>query len=168
MGWFGVLETDKTEAFRNLFCQKQYKGHFELLWEKHLSSRSIAVYSLDGICKGETILWSVDDGEIMYKPISWSDSVAYIPKKWIEKLLESASDLEKECYNSFVDKKRIKDSIKSGTVVKLDSPVTFNNDLEDDTFKCFSYGRAWAVNLKIFVSGITKEYIASKGFKIVS
>ena len=49
MGWFGVLETDKTEAFRNLFCQKQYKGHFELLWEKHLSSRSIAVYSLDGI-----------------------------------------------------------------------------------------------------------------------
>ena len=168
MGWFGVPETDKTEAFRNLFCQNQYNGKFELLWEKHLSSRSIAVYSLDGKCMGETILWSVDDGEIMYKPISWSDSVAYIPKKWIEKLLESASDMEKECYNSFVDKKKLKDSIKSGTTVKLDSPVIFNNDLEDDTFKCFSYGRAWAVNLKMFVSGITKEYIASKGFKIVS
>lgn len=168
MGWFGVNETDKREAFRNLFCQKQYKKRFELLWEKHLSGKSIAVYSLDGKCMAETILWSEVDGELMYKPISWADSLAYIPKRWTEKLLENASDLEKECYNSFVNKKRLKDLIKSGTVVKLDTPVMFNNDLEDDTFKCFSYGRAWAVNLKIFVSGITKEYIVSKGFRIVS
>ena len=168
MGWFGVFETDKTEAFKNLFCQKQYKKNFELLWEKHLSGKSIAVYFLDGKCVAETILWSEVDGELMYKPISWTDSLAYIPKRWIEKLLENASDLEKECYSSFAQKKQLKDSIKSGTVVKLDSPVTFDNGLEDDTFKCFSYGRAWAVNLKIFVSGITKEYIASKGFEIVS
>jgi len=168
MGWFGVFETDKTEAFRNLFCQRQYKKKFELLWEKHLGNRSIAVYSLDGKCMGQTILWTVDDDGIMYKPISWSDSMEYIPKKWLKKLLEDATDLEKECYNAFIQKKQLKDSIKSGTVVKLDSPITFNNDLVDDTFKCFSYGRAWAVNLKIFVSGITKEYIVSKGFEIVS
>ena len=168
MGWFGVSKTDKAEAFRNLFCQRQYKKKFELLWEKHLSSRSIAVYSLDGQCMGQTVLWSTVNGEIMYKPISWSDSIEYIPKKWLKRLLENASDLEKECYNSFALKKKLKDSIKSGTVVRLDSPVTFSNDLKDDTFKCFSYGRAWAVNLKIFVSGITKEYIVSKGFSIVS
>jgi len=168
MGWFGVLENSKEEAFKELFSQKQYEKKFELLWEKHLSGKSIAVYSLDGKCMAETILWSELDGELMYKPISWTDSLAYIPKRWTEKLLKSASDLEKECYNSFENKKKLKDSIKSGTVVKLDTPVTFNNDLEDDTFKCFSYGRAWAVNLKMFVSGITKEYIASKGFKIVS
>lgn len=168
MGWFGIFETDKTEAFKNIFCQKQYEKKFELLWEKHLSSRSIAVYSLDGKCMGETILWSTNGGEIIYKPISWSDSIAYIPKKWLSKLLENVADFEKECYNSYIQKKRLKDSIKSGTVVKLASPVTFSNNLKDDTFKCFSYGRAWAINLKMFVSGITKEFIVNKGFSIVS
>lgn len=168
MGWFGVNETDKREAFKKLFCQEQYKKKFVPLWEKHLSGKSIAVYSLDGKYMAETILWSEVDGELMYKPISWTDSIAYIPKGWIEKLLENATDFEKECYSAFVNKKKLKDSIRSGTVVKLDRPVMFNNDLEDDTFKCFGYGRAWAVNLKMFVSGITKEYIASKGFTIIS
>lgn len=168
MGWFGVLENSKEEAFKTLFSQKQYEKKFELLWEKHLSGKSIAVYSLDDRCIGETILWSDEGGELMYKPISWTDSIAYIPKKWIEKLLLNATDLEVECYNAFLAKKRLKDSIKSGTIIKLNSSVKLDNDCEEDTFKCFSYGRAWAVNLKMFVSGITKEYIASKGFEIVS
>ena len=94
MGWFGVLENSKEEAFKELFSQKQYEKKFELLWEKHLSGKSIAVYSLDGKCMAETILWSELDGELMYKPISWTDSLAYIPKRWTEKLLENASDLE--------------------------------------------------------------------------
>ena len=168
MGWFEVNETDRKEAFNELFSPQQYNQKFELLWEKHLSGKSIAVYSLDGKCLAETILWSEVDGELMYKPISWTDSIAYIPKKWIEKLLLNATDLEVECYNAFLEKKRLKDSIKSGTIVKLNSSVKLDNDCEEDTFKCFSYGRAWAVNLKMFVSGITKEYIASKGFEIIS
>jgi len=168
MGWFGVFEKTKEETFKELFSQKQYIKEFKLLWEKHLSGKSIAIYMLDGRYVGETILWSSKNGELMYKPISWTDSIAYIPKKWIEKLLLNATELEVECYNSFREKKRLKDSIKSGTIVKLNSSVKLDNDCEEDTFKYFSHGCVWAVNLKMFVSGITKEYIASKGFEIVS
>ena len=43
MGWFGVLENSKEEAFKELFSQKQYEKKFELLWEKHLSGKSKGV-----------------------------------------------------------------------------------------------------------------------------
>ena len=167
MGWFGVLETSREEAFRILFCQKEYKKDFELLWEKHMKDRSIAIYTLNGKCIGETILWAEKNGEIMYKPVSWTDSLEHIPKKWVNKLLENSSDFEKECYEEFAQKKKLKDLINPGTVVKLNSTVTFDNGGIDDTFKYFGHGKAWACNIKAYVSGITKDFIVEKGFKVI-
>ncbi|MBE5040785.1 hypothetical protein [Ructibacterium gallinarum] len=100
MGWFGMPGHDRRSAFRELMSQEQYVQRFALLWKKHMKSKSIAVYSLDGKVCGETILWAEEDGELIYKPISWADSIKYIPQKLLSKLLENASDLEKECYEA--------------------------------------------------------------------
>lgn len=100
MGWFGMPGHDRQSAFGELMSQKQYVQKFELLWEKHMKNKSIAVYSLDDKVCGETILWADRDGELMYKPISWADSIKYIPKKLLSRLLENASDLEKESYEA--------------------------------------------------------------------
>lgn len=100
MGWFGMPGYNRQSTFNELFSQSQYVQKFELLWEKHMKSKSIAVYSLDNKVYGETILWSEEGGELMYKPISWADSIKYIPQKLLSKLLENASDLEKECYEA--------------------------------------------------------------------
>ena len=81
MGWFGMPGMDRKEAFDELFSQPQYKKKFELLWQKHISDRSIAIYTLDDKCFGETILWFEDQGELMYKPLSWTDSIGFIPQK---------------------------------------------------------------------------------------
>ena len=114
MGWFGVIETNKQDAFNELFSQKQYRQKFELLWYRHAGNKSFAVYTLDGKYVGETILWADDDGEIMYKPISWTDGAAYFPKKWINKLLQNASDFEIECYNEFLAKQNQKMNARNG------------------------------------------------------
>ena len=100
MGWFGMPGYTRQSAFDELFSQNQYEQKFELLWEKHMKSKSIAVYALGTKVCGETILWAEESGELMYKPISWTDSIKYIPKKLLLGLLEHASDLEKECYEA--------------------------------------------------------------------
>ena len=114
MGWFGVLETNKQDAFNELFSQKQYRQKFELLWYRHVGNKSFAVYTLDGKYVGETILWADEGGEIMYKPISWTDGAVYFPKKWINKLLQNASDFEIECYNEFLAKHNQKMNARNG------------------------------------------------------
>lgn len=100
MGWFGMPGYDRKTAFEDLFSQHQYKKKFELLWEKQMKSKSIGIFTLDGKIYGQTILWYDDDGELAYKPISWADSIKYIPKKYIKLLLENATELEKECYEA--------------------------------------------------------------------
>ena len=60
----------------------------------------IAIYRIDGRLYGETVLWADDDDELMYKPISWVDSLKYIPKKYHKELLENSSQVEKECYEA--------------------------------------------------------------------
>lgn len=100
MGWFGMPGHDRQSAFRELMSQEQYVQKFELIWEKHMKSKSIVVYSLDDKVCGETILWADEGEELMYKPISWANSIKYIPQKLLSKLLENASDLEKECYDA--------------------------------------------------------------------
>ena len=50
---------------------------------------------------GDELFESIDDDdELMYKPISWVDSLKYIPKKYHKKLLENSSQVEKECYEA--------------------------------------------------------------------
>lgn len=100
MGWFGMPGHNRQTAFEILFSQYQYEKKFELLWEKHMKSKSIAVYTLDGQVFGETILWDDSQIELMYKPLSWVESIQYIPKKLIKRLLENAAEWEKECYES--------------------------------------------------------------------
>ena len=100
MGWFGMPGYNRKSAFEELFSQGQYTKKFELIWQKHMKSKSIAVYRLDGRLIGETILWSDCDDELMYKPISWVDSVKYIPKLYHRELLGNSSQLEKDCYLS--------------------------------------------------------------------
>lgn len=100
MGWFGMPGYDRESAFKELFSQTQYTREFELVWEKHMKSKSIAVYRIDGRLIGETILWAYYGDELTYKPISWVDSVKYIPKKFHQELLENSSQIEKECYEA--------------------------------------------------------------------
>lgn len=102
MGWFGMPNMNKKEAFAELFSQSQYKNKFELIWEKHFANRSIAVYTLDDKYFGETILWSEDDGELMYKPISWTDSIDFIPRRLLAKLIYNATPFEIKCYEEYV------------------------------------------------------------------
>lgn len=168
MGWFGMPGKNKEEAFKELFSQSQYQKKFEMLWEKHIGNRSIAIYRIDGKYAGETILWSESGHELMYKPISWTDSAEYIPKKWIEKLLINATDLEMECYKSFEKRQRLKASIKKGTIIRFDCPIKLPDGSEEDTFMYQSNGNAWAVDLKKMVSGISKDYIISKEFSVMS
>lgn len=100
MGWFGMPGCNRESAFKELFSQSQYVKPFELIWEKHMKSKSIAIYRIDGRLYGETILWADDDDELMYKPISWVDSVKYVPKMYHKELLENSSQIEKECYEA--------------------------------------------------------------------
>ena len=100
MGWFGMPGCDRESAFKELFTQGQYTKKFELIWQKHMKSKCIAVYRIDGRLIGETILWADSDDELMYKPISWVDSVKYIPKMYHKELLENSSQIEKECYEA--------------------------------------------------------------------
>lgn len=168
MGWFGMPGMDKKEAFNELFSQNQYSKPFKLIWEKHIGNKSIAVYSLDSEYRGETILWAMQDGELMYKPISWMDSLSYIPKSFINKLLQSASKNELKIYEE-LEKERIqKESIKKGTVIRLNSPITLSDGTQEDTFMYQSNGRAWAVDLGKFVSGISKKLILNTGFTIMA
>ena len=102
MGWFGMPGCDRESAFKELFSQAQYTKKFELIWQKHMKSKSIVVYRIDGKLIGETILWSEDDDELMYKPLSWVDSLKYIPKRYHKELLENSSQAEKDCYESSV------------------------------------------------------------------
>jgi len=102
MGWFGMPNMNKKEAFEELFSQSQYKNKFELIWEKHFANRSIAVYTLGDKCFGETILWSEDGGELMYKPISWTDSIDFIPRRLLTKLIYNATPFEVKCYEEYV------------------------------------------------------------------
>lgn len=98
MGWFGMPGCNRESAFNELFSRSQYVKPFELVWEKHMKSKSIAIYRIDGRLYGETVLWADDDDELMYKPISWVDSLKYIPKKYHKELLENSSQVEKDCY----------------------------------------------------------------------
>lgn len=98
MGWFGMPHHTRQTAFETLFSQRQYQHKFELLWEKHMKNKSIAVYTLDDKVFGETILWREGEKELMYKPISWIDSAGHIPKRLIKRLLENSSNMEKSCY----------------------------------------------------------------------
>ena len=102
MGWFGMPNMNKKEAFEELFSQSQYKNKFELIWEKDFANRSIAVYTLGDKYFGETILWSEDDGELMYKPISWTDSIDFIPRRLLTKLIYNATPFEVKCYEEYV------------------------------------------------------------------
>lgn len=107
MGWFGMPNMNKKEAFEELFSQSQYKNKFELIWEKHFANRSIAVYTLDDKYFGETILWSEDDGELMYKPISWTDSIDFIPRCLLANLIYNATPFEVKCYEEYAKKHRL-------------------------------------------------------------
>ena len=100
MGWFGMPGCDRESAFKELFSQAQYTKKFELIWQKHMKSKSIAVYRIDGKLIGETILWADREDELIYKPVSWVDSLKYIPKMYHKELLENSSQAEKECYEA--------------------------------------------------------------------
>jgi len=100
MGWFGMPGCDRESAFKELFSQAQYTKNFELIWQKHMKSKSIAVYRIDGKLIGETILWADRENELIYKPVSWVESVKYIPKKYHKELLENSSQVEKDYYAS--------------------------------------------------------------------
>ena len=107
MGWFGMPNMNKEEAFAELFSQSQYKNKFELIWEKHFANRSIAVYTLDDMYFGETILWSDDGEELMYKPLSWTSSIDYIPRRLLVKLIYNATPFEVKCYEEYAKKHRL-------------------------------------------------------------
>lgn len=81
MGRFGMPGCNRESVFNKFFSQSQYVEKFELVWEKHMKTKSIAVYWIDGRLCEETILWADDRDELMYKPISWVDSSNYIPQK---------------------------------------------------------------------------------------
>ena len=98
MGWFGMPGCDRESAVKELFSNAKHTKKFELIWQKHMKSKSIVVYRIDGRLIGETILWADDDDELMYKPISWVDSLKYISKMYHKELLENSSQVEKECY----------------------------------------------------------------------
>lgn len=168
MGWFGMPGMNKQEAFDTLFSQAQYDKPFELIWHRHIGNKSIAVYILDGKYGGETVLWGIECDELMYKSLPWSDSSEYIPKKIIKNLLKDATEYEIEQYREFEKLQQRKDSIKDGTVVRLDFPVKLSDGNSEDTFMYQSDGRVWAVDLKKFVTGISKSFIVNNGFTILS
>ena len=60
------------------------------------------MYTLDDKYFGETILWSEDDGGLMYKPISWTDSIDFIPRRLLTKLIYNATPFEVKCYEEYV------------------------------------------------------------------
>lgn len=107
MGWFGMPGMGRKEAFDELFSQSQYKKRFEMIWQKHISDRSIAIYTLDDKCFGETILWSEYQGELMYKPLSWTDSIGFIPRRLLTKLIYNATPFEVKCYEEYAKKHRL-------------------------------------------------------------
>lgn len=118
MGWFGMPNMDRKEAFDELFSQSQYKKRFEMIWEKHISDRSIAIYTLDDKCLGETILWSEDQGELMYKPISWTDSIGFIPQKMLARLIFDATPFEVECYEAYAKRHQLNLNVKTKVLKK--------------------------------------------------
>lgn len=168
MGWFGMPGMDKKEAFDTIFSQSQYNKPFSLIWEKHIGNKSIAVYTLDGKYRGETVLWATEDGELMYKPLSWLDSPGQIPKGLLEKLLQDAKEYEIEQYKAFEKQQKQKDSIKKGTIIRLNAPILLSDGSREDTFMYHSNGMVWAVDLKKFVSGISKNFIISSGFTVMA
>ena len=44
MGWFGMPGCNRESVFNKIFSQSQYVEKFELVWEKHMKTKSIAVY----------------------------------------------------------------------------------------------------------------------------
>lgn len=44
MGWFGMAGCNRESVFNKFFSQSQYVEKFELVWEKHMKTKSIAVY----------------------------------------------------------------------------------------------------------------------------
>lgn len=67
MGWFGMPGCDRESAFNELFSQSQHTKKFELIWQKHMKSKSIAVYRIDGKLIEETILWADVEEELNWR-----------------------------------------------------------------------------------------------------
>lgn len=167
MGWFGMPNMNKQQAFDELYSQSQYVQKFELLWQKHTANRSYVVFTLDGKYFGEITIWHDDGVELMYKPITWLDEISRFPKKYHRVLLGNSSERERAIYVESIKQENEKNKIQPGTVFKTDKPIEFTSGKSDDTFEYMGHNRVYAMNAHIFVSGFSKNWILHSGFTIV-